>query len=1240
MTEEYKVEPHHIFGLRQEVRNNLLFLDDQTIIFPSGNHCVRYHILQRWNKFIPAAKGSKGIQALAISPNRRYLAVSERRERGTITIYDLQNRQCRKRRVLTGGGIGVQEFVCMAFSSDSKYLLGQSGGPEWTLFYWEWEKNQVIAMEKTTRIDRVSQVSFNPKDNTQICVTGKGVFKIFKLENETLNRTTLFKMDVENILCHAWMSEDCIVAGTETGRLLLLMLKSGDMHRLGMPCERQTEERDSDVITSSPTELPRVTAITRYSTGFACSAGPGLICLYEETKEKDSYRKTAEIRIPQDPFRQSSQAERQEITSVCMSPSEETLAISTDQGQIYHINLAVSEISKSKQANFEFLFHSLHSGSITGLSVCSSKPLIATCSKDNSMRIWNYKTSSLELYKEFPEEPYCVSLHPNGLSILVGFFNKLCLMNLLVDAFRTVQEFAIGTCNVCAFNHDGNMFAAVSSNVIHIYNIRTHKKVDLKGHLKKVLSVKWSEDDRRLVSCGMDGAVYVWNVLTSAREADNVQRSCIYTDATFSPSTGTILAILRELVSDGVAYTAISMTCSGQAVFIGTSAGTVRVMEYPLLKGKLWTEYQAHSGPITKMVITPGDHYLLTASDDGSLLIWTITDHLGCKLCMGKEIEYTEEVLCAKTYLEKKDQILQEANNQMKWLKMEQENKLNQKEMNYNKKIDDLMQNYLQQIEDLKGQNQMVITPGDHYLLTASEDGSLLIWTITDHLGCKLCMGKEIEYTEEVLCAKTYLEKKDQILQEANNQMKWLKMEQENKLNQKEMNYNKKIDDLMQNYLQQIEDLKGQNQVLSTEKEGLKVFHQKTLAEIMKKHAKELEDEKQGHVETLTVEYEKHYELEQRMKAMQKDCEEKLHQQEESHLHAMEEMKQSYEAKLQEQQAKVQQGKKKSGETQRKRMKENVECELDDLCLKYEEDLQEVEEINSNLKYEMDLVEKQLLQFSKLKKELRDRDLSIRKLKEDLKNMQDQHKDAVNKIKELTKEKEEQKKTTCIQKTQISALLKKLERFNKGYEYDCVALQSQLKQLRQERDKLKKIVQQKEIKQLQKRIEENKTIIKELETEVVRNNRKNKEIVEDLKKRLTVKDQELCNERNRVRKEKTLVERMKADIQKGSNFLRQPKMLNDYFMKLHKCYIQKADATHGIDAEIMLEHTRQKGYVQKRLNVQKKQHAMEINNQQAVCTKIMKASTMMAKELSQERTKNYKMQMILDKKNTPTGECK
>lgn len=57
---------------------------------------------------------------------------------------------------------------------------------------------------------------------------------------------------------------------------------------------------------------------------------------------------------------------------------------------------------------------------------------------------------SLELYKQFPEEPSCISLHPNSLSILVGFSDKVCLMNLLTDEFRTIQKFDVDHCSkVC-----------------------------------------------------------------------------------------------------------------------------------------------------------------------------------------------------------------------------------------------------------------------------------------------------------------------------------------------------------------------------------------------------------------------------------------------------------------------------------------------------------------------------------------------------------------------------------------------------------------------------------------------------------------------------------------------------------------------------------------------------------------------------------------------------------------------
>ena len=52
----------------------------------------------------------------------------------------------------------------------------------------------------------------------------------------------------------------------------------------------------------------------------------------------------------------------------------------------------------------------------------------------------------LELYKEFQEEAYSVALHPTGLYILVGFSDKLRLMNLLIDNICTFKEFTVRGC--------------------------------------------------------------------------------------------------------------------------------------------------------------------------------------------------------------------------------------------------------------------------------------------------------------------------------------------------------------------------------------------------------------------------------------------------------------------------------------------------------------------------------------------------------------------------------------------------------------------------------------------------------------------------------------------------------------------------------------------------------------------------------------------------------------------------
>lgn len=45
----------------------------------------------------------------------------------------------------------------------------------------------------------------------------------------------------------------------------------------------------------------------------------------------------------------------------------------------------------------------------------------------------------------------------------------------------------------------------------------------------------WSADDSKIVSCGMDGAVYEWDAYTGRRIGESVLKSCSYSGVTITP---------------------------------------------------------------------------------------------------------------------------------------------------------------------------------------------------------------------------------------------------------------------------------------------------------------------------------------------------------------------------------------------------------------------------------------------------------------------------------------------------------------------------------------------------------------------------------------------------------------------------------------------------------------------------------------------------------------------------------
>ena len=58
-------------------------------------------------------------------------------------------------------------------------------------------------------------------------MVGNGIFKLFRYSEGNLKQFAFQKMEPQNFLCQAWVSDERIIAGTDTGRLLLF--ESGEL---------------------------------------------------------------------------------------------------------------------------------------------------------------------------------------------------------------------------------------------------------------------------------------------------------------------------------------------------------------------------------------------------------------------------------------------------------------------------------------------------------------------------------------------------------------------------------------------------------------------------------------------------------------------------------------------------------------------------------------------------------------------------------------------------------------------------------------------------------------------------------------------------------------------------------------------------------------------------------------------------------------------------------------------------
>ncbi len=106
----------------------------------------------------------------------------------------------------------------------------------------------------------------------------------------------------------------------------------------------------------------------------------------------------------------------------------------------------LSEEKQSSQPTQEHsrVFHEVvqnfHTDQITGLDVCIRKSLVATCSLDRTVKVWDYMDQKLEINQQFEEQVFSVAFHPSGQHLVAGFRDRVRLLNVMEHTLETFKE--------------------------------------------------------------------------------------------------------------------------------------------------------------------------------------------------------------------------------------------------------------------------------------------------------------------------------------------------------------------------------------------------------------------------------------------------------------------------------------------------------------------------------------------------------------------------------------------------------------------------------------------------------------------------------------------------------------------------------------------------------------------------------------------------------------------------------
>nr|CCC46736.1 conserved hypothetical protein, fragment [Trypanosoma vivax Y486] len=625
----------HAFGVKADVHGCIAWVEEGTLIYPIGKTVALHNLNTNTQRFLETSQRGGGITALAVSPNRKFIAIAECGPSPQVQIFDSVTRK--RRKVLTVLDLDCDRFTALDFSSDGRHLVTQGGAPHWRLFFWNWERSKPLAFVSVVP-DSVDAVSFDPNSSSVVqasglcsgvrmanascshpvgslvtCVTicphdplligvsGYGFMRFYRYVDGVLRLQSSIGYAREGtsyFLTHAWVEVDRVVASTQSGELLLI---EGGIFKRALPVPPAIVEQ---------TVNPTVITIVSCKLGFVVGSDQGTVAIYECKNSLDGeYSIVYSIPVPLEAAKQPPQCDRADgsltqlaATSSVVVPCNAMLSDSDETSSASKVSKPMFRINKGAQSKVVSLNATLV-GDQQGCRVRSD------LSRSETRR----ENSVIHLALDSTEETM----------VLVTFTGQILAFDFTCEWSKRAVEDPPSMLHICQSFHVGGIIGLdcsvkkpflVTSGVdksVRIWNTNTHRLEICEFFSSPPGAVAIHPNGLYLVLCFPD-KVRVMSVLWNGLHEYRVISLRNVTDVKYSVG-GTYFA----LAHGNIIHIYNSLTCDVHGQLRG----------HPQ---KINSFQWCATSPY------PTDNAMISTSLDGLLINWNITE-------MRKETEYSDK---------------------------------------------------------------------------------------------------------------------------------------------------------------------------------------------------------------------------------------------------------------------------------------------------------------------------------------------------------------------------------------------------------------------------------------------------------------------------------------------------------------------------------------------------------------------------------------------------------------------